>query len=193
MNEIGTPRNKAITSLLKLQNYGITDDEILNVCEFLNMARFEGNVLSHHVKLEHDILDKYETGKGVINKDIVDFKSEKRYDLIISISTLEHVGWDEKPRDDTKIPRAIDNMRTLISSGGGTIMITVPLGYNPTLDKLLKDGSIQFSKQYHLIRISKGNEWREASWEDALAAKYNSPMPFANGLLIGIIEIEPSV
>ena len=59
MNEIGTPRNKAITSLLKLQNYGITDDEILNVCEFLNMARFEGNVLSHHVKLEHDILDKY--------------------------------------------------------------------------------------------------------------------------------------
>jgi len=151
-----------------------------------------GNVLSHHVKLEHDILDKYETGKGVINKDIVDFKSEKKYDLIISISTLEHVGWDEKPRDDTKIPRAIDNMRTLISSGGGTIIITVPLGYNPTLDKLLKDGIIKFSRQYHLIRISKGNEWREASWEDVLAAKYNTPMPFANGLLIGIIEIEPS-
>jgi hypothetical protein len=35
------PRNKAITSLLKLQNYGITDDEISNVCEFLNRARFE--------------------------------------------------------------------------------------------------------------------------------------------------------
>ena len=152
-----------------------------------------GNVLSHHVKLEHDILDKYETGKGVINKDIVEFKSEKKYDLIISISTLEHVGWDEKPRDDKKIPRPIDNMKTLISSGGGTIMITVPLGYNPTLDNLLKGGSIQFSKQYHLIRLSKGNEWREASWEDVLAAKYNSPMPFANGLLIGIIEIEPSV
>jgi hypothetical protein len=27
--------------LLKLQNYGITDDEILNVFEFLNSARFE--------------------------------------------------------------------------------------------------------------------------------------------------------
>jgi len=55
-----------------------------------------GNVLSRHIKLEHDILDKYETAKGVINEDIVDFKSEKKYDLIISISTLEHVGWDEK-------------------------------------------------------------------------------------------------
>ena len=41
MNEICAPRNKAITSLLKLQNNGITDDEILNVYEYLNMARFE--------------------------------------------------------------------------------------------------------------------------------------------------------
>jgi hypothetical protein len=41
MNEICAPRNKAIASLLKLQNYGITDDEILNVFEFLNSARFE--------------------------------------------------------------------------------------------------------------------------------------------------------
>ena len=41
MNEICAPRNKAITSLLKLQNYGITDDEVLNVFEFLNRARFE--------------------------------------------------------------------------------------------------------------------------------------------------------
>jgi len=41
MNEVCAPRNKAITSLLKLQNYGITDDEILNVYEFLNRVRFE--------------------------------------------------------------------------------------------------------------------------------------------------------
>ena len=41
INEICAPRNKAITSLLKLQNYGITDIEILNVCEYLNRARFE--------------------------------------------------------------------------------------------------------------------------------------------------------
>lgn len=41
MNEICAPRNKAITSLLKLQNYGITDEEILNVYEFLNRVRFE--------------------------------------------------------------------------------------------------------------------------------------------------------
>jgi hypothetical protein len=41
MNEICAPRNKAITALLKLQNHGITDEEILNVFECLNRARFE--------------------------------------------------------------------------------------------------------------------------------------------------------
>lgn len=152
-----------------------------------------GNVLSHHVRFEHDILDKYEIAKGVINGDVVDFKSEKKYDLIVSISTLEHVGWDEKPRDDMKIPRAIENLKTLITSRGGTIIVTLPLGYNTALDQLLNNGIIRFSKQYHLVRISKGNEWKEASWDDVRVAKYNSPLPFANGLLVGIITVGPSI
>ena len=41
MNEICAPRNKAITSLLKLQNYGITDRELLNVYEYLNRTQSE--------------------------------------------------------------------------------------------------------------------------------------------------------
>ena len=152
-----------------------------------------GNVLSNHVRFEHDILDKYEIAKGIVNEDVVDFRPEKRYDLIVSISTLEHVGWDEKPRDNMKIPRAIENMKALITSRGGMIIITLPLGYNSALDKLLKDGIIRFSKQYHLVRISKGNEWKEASWEDVQVAKYNTPLPFANGLIIGIITVKPSI
>jgi len=41
MNEICAPRNKAITSLLKLQGYGISDQEVLNVYEYLNRTRSE--------------------------------------------------------------------------------------------------------------------------------------------------------
>ncbi len=151
-----------------------------------------GNVLSNHVKFEHDILDKYEIARGIINEDVVDYRPDKRYDLVVSISTLEHVGWDEKPRDNMKIPRAIENMKSLITSRGGIIIITLPLGYNSDLDKLLKDGIIRFSKQCHLLRISKGNEWKEASWEDVKGVKYNTPLPYANGLLIGIITVKPS-
>src|SRR5919109_776613 len=150
-----------------------------------------GNVLSHHIQFEHDILDKYEIAKGVLNEDVVDFRSKKKYDLIVSVSTLEHVGWDEKPRDDLKILHAIENLKTLITPRGGTIIITLPLGYNPAMDKLLKDGMIQFSKQYQLLRVSRGNEWKSASWEEVKDAKYNTPLPFANGLLIGIIAVKP--
>ena len=55
-----------------------------------------------YYKFEHDIVDKYEKKKGIINQDIVDYKPDKKYDLIISISTLEHVGWDETPRENYK-------------------------------------------------------------------------------------------
>jgi hypothetical protein len=41
MNQICAPRNKAITSLLKLQSYGISDQELVNVHEYLNRSRSE--------------------------------------------------------------------------------------------------------------------------------------------------------
>ncbi len=165
--------------------------EMVRMYEGTNILEI-GNVLSNYFSFEHDILDKYEIAKGVINEDVVDFESEKRYDLIVSISTLEHVGWDEKPRDNMKIPRAIENLKTLIASRDGTIIITVPLGYNSTLDKLLREGIIRFAKQYYLIRTSKGNEWIEASWEDVQDSKYNTSMRSANALLVGIITVKPS-
>lgn len=41
MNQISARQKQAIMALLKLQAYGITDEEILKVYEFLNRARFE--------------------------------------------------------------------------------------------------------------------------------------------------------
>jgi hypothetical protein len=41
INQMSTPRNEAITALLKLQAYGITDEEILNLYEFLNKTGLE--------------------------------------------------------------------------------------------------------------------------------------------------------
>jgi hypothetical protein len=151
-----------------------------------------GNVLSNYFRFDHDILDKYENAKDVINADVVDFKPDKKYDLILSISTLEHVGWDENPRDNTKIPQAIENLKTLIAQGG-TIIVTLPLGYNPHLDILLENRLVGFTKQYYLKRISKGNEWKEVSWKGVLDSEYNKPFAGANGLFIGIIEVDTPV
>ena len=72
-----------------------------------------GNVLSHYQRVCHDIVDKYEAREGVINEDVVSFDPGRRYALIVSISTLEHVGWDENPRETDKVSRALDNLERL--------------------------------------------------------------------------------
>ena len=45
-------------------------------------------MLSYYFQVSHDILDKYEIVEGIINEDVVDYKSSKKYDLIISVLTL---------------------------------------------------------------------------------------------------------
>ena len=85
-----------------------------------------GNVLSNYFNFPHDVVDKYEIDKGVINQDIIDYTSLEKYDLILSISTLEHVGWDESPRDDEKIPKALKNLKSLLKSNG-TMIVTLPI------------------------------------------------------------------
>jgi hypothetical protein len=146
-----------------------------------------GNVLSHYFPLPHDILDKYEKAKGVVNEDVVDFKTPKRYDLIVSISTLEHVGWDESPKDGKKILIAIDGLKRLLNPRG-KVVISVPIGYNPYLDNLLKENKTGFTSRFCLKRISKNNLWIETDWKGVENSKFNNPYPFANGIVIGIIE-----
>jgi SAM-dependent methyltransferase len=145
-----------------------------------------GNVLSHYYPFPHIIVDKYEAGTGVNNEDIVDYKPGEKFDLIISISTFEHVGWDENSQDEKKIPRALANIKNLIKPGG-IIMITLPIGQNPTLDRLIRNGSISFDKQCHMRRLSKSNMWTDATWEEVSNAIYGSPFPNANAIIVGYL------
>ena len=146
-----------------------------------------GNVFSNYYPFNHDIVDKYEEAKSVINHDVVDFSTNKRYNLIFSISTLEHVGFDEQPKDSTKILRSIENLISLLEIGG-KIIITLPLGYNLEMDKMISESKIPFTEVFYMKRVSKDNQWLEVREEDVMGIKYNFPFKCANALLIGIIE-----
>lgn len=165
------------------------------VSKYKNKSILEvGNVLSHYYPIDHDVVDKYEVGEGIINSDIVEFKPEKKYDLVVSISTFEHIGYDEEPykqpqinADTYKIIDAIENIKSFLVPGG-KLVFTAPLGYSPCLDYLLYRGKIKFTKSYYMKRISKDNKWSEVGLEEAHTLKYHAPYPAANGLLIGIID-----
>jgi SAM-dependent methyltransferase len=145
-----------------------------------------GNVLRHYFPVDHDCVDKYELAPGVINEDIVDYRAEP-YDLIVSISTLEHVGWDEEPRDPDKVLRAVENLRSLIAPGG-RFVLTLPIGHNPHLDSHLRGGRLALSSRSCLKRASRHNRWEETSWEQAQTALFDTPFRRVNALVIGAID-----
>ena len=165
--------------------------ELPIICKFISENNQHdileiGNVLQNYFNMDHDIVDKYEKADGVINEDVVDFRSSKKYKLIISISTLEHVGWDEYPRDPKKIFDAINNLKRLLAPGG-KLVITLPLGENTILDNYLENDKIKFTYKYYLKRISRSNKWKEHK-SGYYKTEYNIPYPGAQLLFIGIYK-----
>lgn len=146
-----------------------------------------GNVLSWYFPIQHEVLDKYEIADGVINQDIVNYSPTEKYDLIVSISTLEHVGWDETPREPQKVFQAIEHLKTLLKPNS-KMVITVPLGYNTALDGLLKEKRLNFTRQVFMKRGSKNPEWIEI---DSVAALEIADLGYRfrpKAIMIGINE-----
>lgn len=147
-----------------------------------------GNVLSHYFPVRHTILDKYELGQGVINEDICTYAPGKLFDLIISISTLEHVGYDENPRRPENCILAFENIRRLLAKGGRA-WITIPTGHNPFIEEYLTNGTIALDESYGMKRISQWNNWVECPVDEALQCPYGFPhAPYATGVVIGMLK-----
>jgi hypothetical protein len=144
-----------------------------------------GNVLTHYGFTGHDVLDRYETIEGVMNLDLVEFSPAEPYDTTISISTLEHVGWDEVPREPQRVIGGFDALRRATRPGGSSL-VTMPLGYNSVLDEAIGSGRIQMPRQSGLVRVDKENHWVEVSVEEALTRQYGSPYPNGNAVYVGL-------
>lgn len=142
-----------------------------------------GNVVQHYGVRGHDVLDKYEVAPGVINEDVVSFKPAERYESILSLSTLEHVGWDERPRDPDKTLRACENILRMLAPGGH-LLLTAPIGQNSYLDAFIADEALPFDDVRFLRRLNSGNDWAEAAWTDVAGSRYGTPFRNANALLV---------
>ena len=130
-----------------------------------------GNVLSHYMDVDHEIVDKYEAAEDVINEDIVDFSAVEPYDLIVSISTLEHVGWDEEPRDPGKPFRAVVRLKELLAPRG-LLIITVPFGQNPHVDRMMRENEAGFHRIDFMQRDEGRMSWRQLDEDEV---RWSSP------------------
>jgi hypothetical protein len=148
-----------------------------------------GNVLHNYLGDAHlpsgrEIIDKYELASAVRNIDVMDHSPHEPYEVIVSISTIEHVGWDEEPQEPTKAAQAIERLHSWLAPGG-ELLVTMPLGHNPELDRRLLDGPPMFERLRFLRRIGSDNRWVEAQAEEVRGSRYGSPFPFGNAIAVG--------
>lgn len=180
---------------IRLYNHSYANERIVEIPIFekilKNNSKKEvleiGNVLSHYMEINHTVVDKYEKGIGVINEDALTYQPKKKFDCILAISTFEHIGYDEQKKDNQKIIKAINHLKTLLKKDG-VLYFSVPFGYNPNLDKLIKENKIKVDQQTFLQRINNLNEWQETTKEIALKKKYDTPYSNANAIMIGVIN-----
>lgn len=143
-----------------------------------------GNVTARYLDVDHTVVDKYEQAPGVLNVDVVDLDfPEASFDLVVAISTLEHVGFDEDVKDPEKPARAVEKLKSLVRPGG-TLWVTHPVNYNPALDEGLRSGSIAFDSLKALRREEKRNVWRQVPLEDVWDARYDWFIFAAHGLVV---------
>lgn len=118
-----------------------------------------GNVLGHYDIAGHDVVDLYENAPGVANIDVFDVTGT--WDWIVSISTIEHLGWDIHPRDPHSALHAVEHLRSLLAPDG-RMFISIPLGYHPLLDRSIASGEFDPAEDAVYVRRPDGSWDRRA-------------------------------
>ena len=146
-----------------------------------------GNVLRHYGRRGHSVVDKYERAPGVVNLDVLDVPGG--YDLVFSVSTLEHVGWDETPREPAKAAAAVRHLQSCLNPGG-RLWLSIPLGYHRPMEEQIATGELDFTSLGCLVRTGP-LAWQEIVWEGPGSHAYGSPFRCANAVLIAVHEAAP--
>jgi len=147
-----------------------------------------GNVLSHYyyTYTHMTVVDRYEkrynrTAAVYVQEDFMEYYPAGLFDLIVSISTIEHISHGKYVKDSTKIWQPyeiISHIRELLWPKG-IAYVTVPVRYNARLDKYLLEGHIGANLMGCMHRISDENEWEECSLAQAFETDKHRPPGYA--------------
>lgn len=143
-----------------------------------------GNVTSRFglAGKQHVVVDKYERAPGVRNVDVVDLVADQKYRVVVSLSTLEHVGFDEDMLEVDKPLRAAEVLRAAVAPGG-ELLVTFPFAYNQSFDEHVRRGRLADPSELRFLkRVSPDNRWEQVDLEALSRVRYGTPFPYANGL-----------
>jgi SAM-dependent methyltransferase len=142
-----------------------------------------GNVWGHYFERDFEVVDKFEVAPGVTNSDFMDLEENHAYDLVFSISTFEHIGWDDDVREPEKLGAAFAKLRGLLAPGGEAL-ISVPTGWNDWLNEQLVAGTTGADSVDWFLRTGQICSWRNATKAEVETQKFGEPYRGANGLAV---------
>jgi hypothetical protein len=94
------------------------------------------------------------------------------------------MGHDEEMKDPSKPLRVLRHLREKCLADNGALLVTIPVGYNPTLDQAVSSGTVEGYGVKFLKRTSKTNSWNEVDYSEVKGARYDSPYSFANAIAV---------
>lgn len=142
-----------------------------------------GAVLPHYLlgwpQDAHEVIDLHERYPGVINADVLRYEPQDQYDLVLSVSTLDHLKSAEEVRT------AVKRMKQWLQPDG-LLFITLPhgqppsIGGGPWLDKLVQEDALEMSATWRMDKVQpQFHLWEERSLQDE-PRPYHGASRFAN-------------
>lgn len=139
-----------------------------------------GNVLAHYGPIGHRVIDRYEAGAGIIRQDVLRYR--RPADWVVSVSTLEHVRWDEAQRHPDGSVQALEHLHGLLRPGG-RMLVTVPMGWQPFLDAAILDGRLPVKPERQCTLVRDGDGWRQT--EHLCHLRYAASTIWAESVWVG--------
>jgi SAM-dependent methyltransferase len=138
--------------------------------------------IHHGVHMPGHVVDLYEEGEGINSLDVFDIRAS--YDYIVSISTLEHVRWDDPAhdRDPEGGPAALRHLLSLLRPGGQAF-VTIPLGHHHRWDDLIASGELEPTRDVVYARQG-GDPVQWAPMDRGWWAPYGASSMWAEGVWI---------
>lgn len=141
-----------------------------------------GNVMGNYFNFAHTVIDKYESGPGITTCDLFEYKPDKQFDFVISVSTIEHVGCYKTESNPELAVRAMSHLRSFIKPDGAAF-ISIPLGQNKPLTKAIVDDGCEYKWRRCMRRTSAANTWEQCNLGDIATIDYGTPYPCGNGVV----------